>query len=121
MKVRDVMTRGAECVGPDDSLQEAARKMKELDIGPLPVCDNDRLAGMVGVHGPSPVTSPYPLAVLMGKCARADTPTKESFLVLGFPLAGRPCSRRGLSRAVAFSGQHSSPDSALPGRWGPCV
>ncbi len=47
MKVRDVMTRGAECVGPDDNLQQAARKMKDLDVGPLPVCDNDRLAGML--------------------------------------------------------------------------
>src|SRR5215510_9128583 len=47
MKVKDVMTRGAECVGPDDTLQEAARKMKNLDVGPLPVCDNDRLVGMV--------------------------------------------------------------------------
>jgi len=41
------MTAGVECVGPDATLQEAARKMRELDVGPLPVCDNDRLAGMV--------------------------------------------------------------------------
>jgi CBS domain-containing protein len=47
MLIRDVMTRGAECVGPDATLQEAARKMKGLDVGPLPVCDNDRIAGMV--------------------------------------------------------------------------
>jgi len=47
MQVKDVMTRGVECVGPDATLQEAARKMKDLDVGPLPICDNDRLAGMV--------------------------------------------------------------------------
>src|SRR5215510_1166963 len=47
MKVKDVMTRGAECVGPDATLQEAARKMKGLDVGPLPVCDHDRLVGML--------------------------------------------------------------------------
>ena len=47
MQVKDVMTRGAECVSPDATLQEAARKMKDLDVGPLPVCDNDRLAGML--------------------------------------------------------------------------
>ena len=47
MKVRDVMTRGAECIGPDDTLQQAARRMKDLDVGPLPVCDSDRLAGMI--------------------------------------------------------------------------
>src|SRR5687768_10985150 len=47
MKVREVMTRGAECVRPDNTLQEAAERMRSLDIGPLPVCDNDRLVGMV--------------------------------------------------------------------------
>jgi len=47
MKVSEVMTRGVECINPDASLQEAAEKMKSLDVGPLPVCDNDRLAGMV--------------------------------------------------------------------------
>ena len=47
MQVKDVMTRGVECVSPDATLQDAARKMKDLDVGPLPVCDNDRLAGML--------------------------------------------------------------------------
>jgi CBS domain-containing protein len=41
------MTRNVECVAPDDTLQTAARKMRDLDIGPLPVCDRDRLAGLV--------------------------------------------------------------------------
>jgi len=47
MQVKDVMTHGVECVNPDTTLQEAARKMKDLDVGPLPVCDHDRLAGMI--------------------------------------------------------------------------
>jgi CBS domain-containing protein len=47
MQVMDVMSRGVECVGPDCTLQEAAKKMKSLDVGPLPVCDNDRLAGIL--------------------------------------------------------------------------
>jgi CBS domain-containing protein len=47
MLVREVMTREVECVAPDATLQEAARKMRDLDVGPLPVCDNDRLAGMI--------------------------------------------------------------------------
>jgi CBS domain-containing protein len=47
MQVKDAMTRGVECVSPDATLQEAARKMREMDVGPLPVCDSDRLAGMV--------------------------------------------------------------------------
>jgi len=48
MKVKEAMTARPECVGPEDTLQQAARKMKELDVGPLPVCgDNDRLVGML--------------------------------------------------------------------------
>jgi CBS domain-containing protein len=47
MRVNEVMTPGVECVGPDTTIQEAARKMRDLDVGPLPVCDDDRLAGMV--------------------------------------------------------------------------
>src|SRR5947209_20322388 len=47
MRVSEVMTRQVECTRPDASLQEAAAKMKSLDVGPLPICDNDRLAGMI--------------------------------------------------------------------------
>ena len=48
MQVSKVMTRDAECVRPDNTLQEAARKMRDLDVGPMPVCgDNDRLVGML--------------------------------------------------------------------------
>jgi CBS domain-containing protein len=41
------MTRGVQCIGPNATLQEAAARMKSLDVGPLPVCDNDRLVGMI--------------------------------------------------------------------------
>jgi len=47
MQVRDVMTSHAECIRPEATLQEAARRMKELDVGSLPVCDHDRLAGLI--------------------------------------------------------------------------
>jgi CBS domain-containing protein len=47
MQVKDVMTRGVECVAPEATLQDAAEKMKTLDVGPLPVCENDRLVGMI--------------------------------------------------------------------------
>jgi CBS domain-containing protein len=47
MRVQEVMTRSVECVTPSTSLRDAASKMKALDVGPMPVCDNDRLAGML--------------------------------------------------------------------------
>ena len=48
MQVHEVMTRGVECVRPGDSIATAAQKMKDLDVGALPVCgDDNRLKGMV--------------------------------------------------------------------------
>jgi CBS domain-containing protein len=47
MKVKEVMTRGVEVIHPEATVKEAAEKMKKLDVGPLPVCDNDRLLGML--------------------------------------------------------------------------
>ncbi len=45
--VRDVMTTGAEVIAPDASAADAARKMRDLNVGSLPVCDGDRLIGVV--------------------------------------------------------------------------
>lgn len=47
MKVHEIMTAHARCVGPDNTLVEVAGYMAELDVGALPVCDDDRLAGMI--------------------------------------------------------------------------
>lgn len=47
MKIKDIMTSNVECVRPDDTLQEAALKMKEMEIGPLPVCDRLLVVGML--------------------------------------------------------------------------
>lgn len=47
MKVKDIMTKEVEIVHPEDSLKEAAQKMRVRDIGFLPVCDEDRLIGVL--------------------------------------------------------------------------
>jgi CBS domain-containing protein len=45
---RDVMTGGAECIGENDTLLEAARRLAELDVGSMPICgEDDRLKGML--------------------------------------------------------------------------
>jgi CBS domain-containing protein len=47
-KARDLMTEGAECVGENETLVDAARKMRDLDVGALPICgEDDRLKGML--------------------------------------------------------------------------
>jgi CBS domain-containing protein len=45
MLVRDAMTHRAETIGPDETL-EAARRMKEVGVGALAVCDKDRVVGV---------------------------------------------------------------------------
>jgi CBS domain-containing protein len=47
MLVKDIMTAHAEWIGAGATLREVARKMREQDIGCLPVGDNDRLIGMI--------------------------------------------------------------------------
>ena len=47
MQLKDVMTPGVEVIAPEASIYEAAEKMSHLEIGPLPVCDGERLVGML--------------------------------------------------------------------------
>jgi CBS domain-containing protein len=47
MKVKDVMHRGVDWVGPDTPISELARLMRDHDIGAIPIGENDRLIGMV--------------------------------------------------------------------------
>jgi CBS domain-containing protein len=47
MELREIMTRDVEVVSSDASLKDAASKMKSLDVGLIPVCDGDRLQGML--------------------------------------------------------------------------
>ena len=45
--VMDVMTKDVETIGPNDTLKAAAEKMRELSVGPLPVCEGDKLMGII--------------------------------------------------------------------------
>ena len=47
MRLNEIMTRRVECTRPEESLQDAARRMRELDVGTLPVFERDRLVGIV--------------------------------------------------------------------------
>src|SRR4051794_33170763 len=47
MKVSEVMTRQVELASPDDTLQKAAGRIAELDVGVLPVGEGDRIVGML--------------------------------------------------------------------------
>jgi CBS domain-containing protein len=47
MQIKEVMTRGVVLIDPECTLQEAGERMKDLDIGALPVWENNRLIGMI--------------------------------------------------------------------------
>lgn len=45
---REIMSGSAECARTTDTLVDAARKMRDLEVGALPICgEDDRLAGML--------------------------------------------------------------------------
>jgi CBS domain-containing protein len=46
--VREAMHDGVECIGENQTLLDAAKRMAELDVGVLPICgEDDRLKGML--------------------------------------------------------------------------
>jgi CBS domain-containing protein len=45
--VADVMTRGVRSMSPQDTVVLAAQAMDELNVGVIPVCEGDKLVGMV--------------------------------------------------------------------------
>lgn len=45
---REIMTPGATCVGENKTLADAARKLRDLNVGSMPICgDDERLKGML--------------------------------------------------------------------------
>jgi CBS domain-containing protein len=46
-RIADIMTRSVAVVRRDETLQAAARRMREMDVGALPVTDGKALVGMV--------------------------------------------------------------------------
>ena len=49
MNIREVMTSNPQCVSPGDSIQSAARMMRDCDTGAVPVVENERIVGIVSL------------------------------------------------------------------------
>jgi CBS domain-containing protein len=47
MQLKDFINYRVEVVHPDDTLQQAAQKMRHLDVGSMPVCEGEHLVGVV--------------------------------------------------------------------------
>lgn len=46
-RISEVMTTNVQTVSPQDTVRRAAQMMDSLNVGALPVCDGERLVGMV--------------------------------------------------------------------------
>jgi CBS domain-containing protein len=47
-KARDVMSDDCTCIGENDSVLDAAKRLAELNVGSMPICgEDDRLKGML--------------------------------------------------------------------------
>ena len=47
MNIRDLMTSDVQTVSPTDTAQQAASFMLSADTGSIPVCDGDKIVGMI--------------------------------------------------------------------------
>lgn len=47
MLLKDIMTHNLGVVSPGDTLEQAARIMEVLEVGPVPVCEGNRVVGML--------------------------------------------------------------------------
>lgn len=47
MKARDIMHDSVECIPADETLDRAAQLMRNMDVGALPICNNERMIGML--------------------------------------------------------------------------
>jgi CBS domain-containing protein len=47
-KARDIMSSDCTCIGENDSVLDAAKRLAELNVGSMPICgEDDRLKGML--------------------------------------------------------------------------
>lgn len=47
MRVSELMSKHVEAIAPDSNLRQATRKMRDLNIGSLPVVQDGKLVGMI--------------------------------------------------------------------------
>lgn len=75
MKVRDVMTKDVAYIGPSTTVTEAAQLMQKLNVGSIPVCDQNGVVGIVTdrdivvrnvAHGKDPHSTPVSAVMTTG-------------------------------------------------------
>jgi CBS domain-containing protein len=75
---RDVMSGGAECIGENDTIADAAKRLADLDVGAMPICGEDnRLKGML---------TDRDIAIKVVAAGKDPTTTKAGELAQGKPV-----------------------------------
>jgi CBS domain-containing protein len=125
MNIRDVMTPNPRTISPDESIQNAARIMRDLDTGVVPVVENGRPVGMVtdrdivvravadgqlnrpvrdivsgGVISASPEMSTREAAELMGEHQVRRLPVVENERLVGIVSIGDLAVKEGKDKRV---------------------
>lgn len=80
MNIREVMTPNPRCIAPTETIQNAARIMREEDTGAVPVVENGKVLGMV--------TDRDIVIRAVAEGARLDKPVRE--IVSGDPVCATP-------------------------------
>lgn len=91
--VRDAMHAGCECIGENQSVLDAAKRMEQLDIGAMPICgQDDHLKGMItdrDIVVRVLAQDKDPATTMAGKLAqdrllftRADTPIDQALSLM---------------------------------------
>lgn len=91
MNLRDVMTRNPQTVSPNDSVRDAARLMRDIDTGAVPVVENGRPLGIltdrdIVVRGVAEGQLDRPVRDLVSQdlvTAPPDMSTKEAAELMG--------------------------------------
>jgi len=72
MLLKEIMTANVEMVDPDDSLEQAARRMKDCNVGSLPVWDGERAVGIITDRDISTASGQHPSRVRVGEVMSPD-------------------------------------------------
>jgi CBS domain-containing protein len=134
MNIRDIMTPNPQTVSPQDSIQHAARIMRDQDTGVVPVVDNGRPVGVVtdrdivvravaedgklnrpigeivsgSMVAVSPDTSTREAAELMGEHQVRRLPVVEDDRLVGIVSIGDLAVKEGKDSRVGDALQHIS-------------
>lgn len=96
MLVKDAMTRWAEVIAPQATLQAAARRMREAGVGALAVCEQDRMIGLLTDRD-----------IVVRATAEGRDPTAADVRSAMTPQVIACSEEDDLARAAALMGEHA--------------